>query len=165
MQMPKLKKKYLKYESYRNQKVSDIFNEDKVANSIINKAYTLSTSVFINSDSISFSKINLPIEAQFSTTNAIHISDFNNDSFYDLLIGGNLYRVKPEVGKYDAQYGLVLLGNEKGNFTKVLPKESGLNFIGQVRDFLFLNEGLNNYLFVLNNSEKLQTYRLNQEQF
>ena len=157
MQMPKLKKKYLKYENYKNQKVNDIFDENKINSSVINKVYTLSTSVYLNNDSMNFNEVLLPIESQFSTTNAIHISDFNKDSIYDILVGGNLYRVKPEVGKYDAQYGLVLLGNKNSTFDKVLSNESGLNFIGQVRDFLFFNDNL----FVLNNNERMQTYLLN----
>ena len=159
MQMPILKKKYLKYENYKNQTVNDIFDESKINNSVINKVYDLSTSVYINSDSLNFTKLPLPIDVQFSTTNAIQISDFNNDSYEDILIGGNLYRVKPEVGKYDAQYGLVLLGNKEGTFDKMLSKESGLNFIGEVRDFVFINDNL----LVLNNNDKLQTYLRNNQ--
>ena len=37
--------------------------------------------------------------------------------------------------------------------------ESGINFVGQVRDFL----SIDNYLFVLNNDEKIQTYQLNNQ--
>ena len=31
-----------------------------------------------------------------------------------------MFRVKPEVGKYDAQYGLLLLGDKDGKFKKIL---------------------------------------------
>ena len=156
MQMPILKKKYLKYENYKNQTVNDIFDQEKINNSKINKVFDLETSIYINDDSLNFKKAILPIDVQFSTTNAISIDDYNNDSLKDVLIGGNLYRVKPEMGKYDAQYGLVLLGDKDGKFKKMNSIESGINFVGQVREFL----SIDNYLFVLNNDEKIQTYQL-----
>ena len=156
MQMPILKKKYLKYENYKNQTVNDIFDQEKINNSKINKVFNLETSIYISDDSLNFKKAILPVDVQFSTTNAISIADYNNDSFKDVLIGGNLYRVKPEMGKYDAQYGLVLLGDKDGKFKKMNSIESGINFVGQVREFL----SIDNYLFVLNNDEKIQTYQL-----
>ena len=115
--------------------------------------------IYFNDDSLNFKKVDLPVDVQFSTTNAISIDDYNNDSFKDVLIGGNLFRVKPEVGKYDAQYGLLLLGDKDGKFKKMTSIESGINFVGQVRDFL----SIDNYLFVLNNDEKIQTYQLNNQ--
>ena len=156
MQMPILKKKYLKYENYKNQTVNDIFDQEKINNSKINKVFDLETSIYISDDSLNFKKAILPVDVQFSTTNAIRIDDYNNDSFKDVLIGGNLYRVKPEMGKYDAQYGLILLGDKDGKFKKMNSIESGINFVGQVREFF----SIDNYLFVLNNDEKIQTYQL-----
>ena len=47
-QMPSLKKKYLKYNSYKNQTVYDIFNTEKINSSIVNYIYNLETSIFIN---------------------------------------------------------------------------------------------------------------------
>ena len=41
-------------------------------------------------------------------------------------------------------------------FKKMNSIESGINFVGQVREFL----SIDNYLFVLNNDEKIQTYQL-----
>ena len=51
MQMPGLKKKYLKYNSYKNQTVHDIFNLEKIKSSYINYVYNLKTSAFINNGS------------------------------------------------------------------------------------------------------------------
>ena len=44
-------------------------------------------------------------------------SDFDQDGDLDLIMGGNLHRVKPEVGRYDASYGNVLENDGKGNYT------------------------------------------------
>ena len=158
MQMPGLKKKYLKYNSYKNQTVNDIFNLEKIKSSYINYVYNLKTSAFINNGA-GFSNLELPVETQFSNVFAIEISDYNNDGYNDIILGGNLYNVKPEVGRYDANYGQILLGNNKLDY-KVAPyKKSGLLFKGQVRDFsTFKNLKGDNYLIVLNNSDSLQSY-------
>lgn len=158
MQMPGLKKKYLKYNSYRNQTVHDIFNLEKIKSSYINYVYNLKTSAFINNGA-DFSNLELPVETQFSNVFAIEINDYNNDGYNDIILGGNLYNVKPEVGRYDANYGQILLGNNKLDY-KVAPyKKSGLLFKGQVRDFsTFKNLKGDNYLIVLNNSDSLQSY-------
>lgn len=158
MQMPGLKKKYLKYNSYRNQTVHDIFNLEKIKSSYINYVYNLKTSAFINNGA-GFSNLELPVETQFSNVFAIEINDYNNDGYNDIILGGNLYNVKPEVGRYDANYGQILLGNNKLDY-KVAPyKKSGLLFKGQVRDFsTFKNLKGDNYLIVLNNSDSLQSY-------
>jgi hypothetical protein len=158
MQMPGLKKKYLKYNSYKNQTVHDIFNLEKIKSSYINYVYNLKTSIFINNGE-GFSNLELPVETQFSNVFAIEINDYNNDGYNDIILGGNLYNVKPEVGRYDANYGQILLGNNKLDY-KVAPyKKSGLLFKGQVRDFsTFKNLKGDNYLIVLNNSDSLQSY-------
>tara|TARA_B000000557_G_C20797113_1_gene453739 strand:+ start:1 stop:1668 length:1668 start_codon:yes stop_codon:yes gene_type:complete len=158
MQMPGLKKKYLKYNSYKNQTVHDIFNLEKIKSSYINYVYNLKTSAFINNGA-GFSNLELPVETQFSNVFAIEINDYNNDGYNDIILGGNLYNVKPEVGRYDANYGQILLGNNKLDY-KVAPyKKSGLLFKGQVRDFsTFKNLKGDNYLIVLNNSDSLQSY-------
>ena len=158
MQMPGLKKKYLKYNSYKNQTVHDIFSPEKVKSSHLNYVFELKTSAFIN-DGKGFNKLELPIETQFSNIYAIEIEDYNNDGFKDIILGGNLYDVKPEVGRYDANYGQILLGNKDLNF-KVAPyKTSGLLLNGQVRDFSTLrNLSGDNYLLILNNNDSLQSY-------
>ncbi|MEL0299218.1 MAG: hypothetical protein VW972_02900, partial [Flavobacteriaceae bacterium] len=40
--------------------------------------------------------------------------DYDKDGDQDLLLGGNLYEVKPEVGIYDASYGTVLENTPNG---------------------------------------------------
>ncbi|HEX5151185.1 MAG TPA: hypothetical protein VFW07_07035, partial [Parafilimonas sp.] len=51
------------------------------------------------------------------------------------------YESKPEVGIYDASYGIFLKGDGKGNFTALSAQESGINIRGAVRDLLVINNG------------------------
>ena len=78
MQMPTLKKKYLKYNSYKNQTVNDIFPFSKIKSSQTNYVYNLKTSLFINNKG-DFNSVELPIQSQFSTVHAIEIEDVNQD--------------------------------------------------------------------------------------
>lgn len=159
-QLPFLKKKYLKYSKYINQKMNDIFTNQEIENAIVLNSYELKSFVLINQGS-KFLKIDLPKEAQFSTIYSICLTDFNNDNHIDMLIGGNLYSVKPEIGIYDASKGLALVGSGDGNF-KTLPfYSSGINCDGEIRNITPITiAGKQNFLFVRNNESPVFYERL-----
>ncbi|RMF22192.1 MAG: VCBS repeat-containing protein, partial [Bacteroidetes bacterium] len=48
MQLPHLKKKYLKYEAYQNQTVEDIFTPEELEGAIVHEVTTLETSLLLN---------------------------------------------------------------------------------------------------------------------
>jgi hypothetical protein len=160
LQMPILKKKYLKYNSYKNQQITDIFEKEMLSSSIKLQANTLETVVYLNTGKGTFIKKQLPVEAQFSPVYAISINDFDGDSHQDILLGGNLYQAKPEVGRYDASYGLFLKGNGSGDFKPVLAKDSGLKLKGQTRGFSLLSVKNESILIVANNNEQAQTFTI-----
>ncbi|MFT6136686.1 MAG: hypothetical protein ACJAZM_003191, partial [Cyclobacteriaceae bacterium] len=63
------------------------------------------------------------------------------DGDEDLILGGNLFGVKPEMGRYDASYGTYL--ENKGNRTwKVYSNNRGLKVEGQVRDIVQIGNQL-----------------------
>ena len=160
LQMPILKKKYLKYNSYKNQQITDIFEKEMLSSSIKLQANTLETVVYLNTGKGTFIKKQLPVEAQFSPVYAISINDFDGDSHQDILLGGNLYQAKPEVGRYDASYGLFLKGNGSGDFKPVLAKDSGFKLKGQTRGFSLLSVKNESILIVANNNEQAQTFTI-----
>jgi hypothetical protein len=61
--------------------------------------------------------------------------DFDGDGKVDILLGGNNYRTKPEVGRYDASYGALLKGHGDGTFEFVPASKSGVLIHGEIRDF------------------------------
>lgn len=154
--LPYLKKKYLKYEDYKGKTMNDIFSADKLEKAIRLDAYQMQTSVIINGGKGRFKLTPLPVEAQFSPTYAIQAEDFDNDGMLDLLLGGNFYQAKPEVGINDASYGLLLKGNGSGRFQTVSMAQSNLMIKGAVRDFaLFHGKGGNRILVSRNNNKPL----------
>lgn len=133
-QIPELGRKYVKYDLYKDQKITDIFSADQLKNAIHIDACLLETSLFINDGTGHFTRKPLPLEVQFSPVYAIKAGDFDGDKNIDLLMGGNLFNVKPEVGRYDASYGSFLLGDGTGGFRNVKTKASGLKLEGEIRD-------------------------------
>ncbi|RZK47069.1 MAG: VCBS repeat-containing protein, partial [Pedobacter sp.] len=157
--LPALKKKYLKYESYKTQQVTDIFTSEQLAAATKLEAYTLESAVFLNNGKGGFEQKPLPITAQLSPVYGISVSDFNGDGKADLAIAGNLYQAKPEVGIYDASYGQVLLGDGKGNFTTVSSQQSGMFVRGAMRDIIQLKAGKDDILIVAQNNGPVHTFR------
>jgi hypothetical protein len=150
--LPYLKKKYLKYDSYKEQTIEDIFTKDQLSKAVKLEAKEMRSSVLINNKNGTFMLKPLPTEAQFSTVSGIAVNDYDGDGKADILLGGNFYQSKPEAGIYDASYGLLLKGDGKGNFKSVAENESGILVKGQVRNITNIKAGKKNLtIFSMNN--------------
>ena len=160
MQMPELKKKYLKYESFQEQKVDDIFTSEQLAQAIHLEAYQLASSYLINNGDGTFELKALPVEAQFSPVFGLSVDDFDKDGLQDILLGGNFHGAKPEVGRYDASYGLFLKGDGQMHFTPVPAKHSGLQLHGETRDMVTISAGGRKTVLVARNNEKVQAFTI-----
>jgi hypothetical protein len=152
-QIPSLKKKFLKYEDYKNATISEIFGSEQLKAAQRLDAFNFSTSIMFNQGNGNFTLEALPIEAQISPVYAVHIEDIDKDGNKDILMGGNLYRVKPEAGRYDASYGTFLKGDGKGKFKVVPNKDCGLMIDGEVRDIKRIKVGKNNLILVARNND------------
>lgn len=159
-QIPDLEKKYPKYEMYKNQQITDIFTPEQLQNSIHLDVTLLETSLFVNDGSGKFTRKSLPVEVQFSPVYAAAIGDYNNDGKTDILLGGNLYNVKPEVGRYDASYGTFLSGDGHGNFKDVPVKQSGLLLDGEIRDFKELTTSKGKILVVARSNDSVEVFEI-----
>ena len=61
-----------------------------------------------------------------------------------------MHSVKPEVGRYDANFGQVYISKNGEYFSKLRNIESGIRFIGEVRDIVRLKVNNIDELIVLN---------------
>jgi enediyne biosynthesis protein E4 len=159
-QIPSLKKKYLHYSDYKNKSITEIFDQNELKNSLVLGAYFFETSVFLNKGN-GFVKMELPIQAQFSPVYSILSGDFNKDGNVDLFLGGNLYRAKPETGIYDASYGLLIVGDGKGNFKYIPPSQSGISIKGEIRAIREITFGGKKLILVGKNNDLIETIRIN----
>jgi hypothetical protein len=156
--LPSLKKKYLKYEDYKNQTVADIFTRDQLSRAVKLEAYTMESSVFINNRNGTFTRKGLPAATQLSPVYGIWAADVDGDGNKDILLGGNFYESKPEVGIYDASYGTLLRGDGRGNFTVVPAQQSGIHIRGAVRDITAIAAGNKQLLIVAKNNAAPEMY-------
>ena len=158
-QLPHLKKKYVYYTNYKGQAIEDIFTSEELKNSIVHEVTMLDSILLINNGDASFKIKPLPTESQFAPIYAISASDFDKDGVIDLVLGGNLYNVKPEIGSYDASYGQFLKGTGNGDFTVYSMGESGLFLDGEIRDFKIFSHKQNDLLLVSKNNSTVDFYQ------
>lgn len=155
-QMPTLKKKYLKYENYKEQTIEDIFTPEQLQRAVKWEVNELRSMVLLNDGKGNFTFQPLPIEAQFAPLKALLTEDIDGDGYVDLIAGGNFMEAKPETGIYAATYGLYLKGNGDGSFEFIPARESGLQIDGAIRDFVLLEKDYKRKLLVLKNNATAQ---------
>jgi hypothetical protein len=160
MVLPYLKKKYLKYEDYKLQGVEDIFTEAQLSKAVKLDAYELRSCVFINDKKGGFIKQALSSEAQLSAVYAIAANDIDGDGNTDIVMAGNFYESKPEVGIYDASYGVMLKGDGRGNFQAIKGTASGLHIQGAVRDITPIKTNNKTLLLVAKNNAQAEIKEL-----
>jgi hypothetical protein len=148
-QLPMLKKNAIKYREFAVRQVSDILPREVLQQAIVHQAENLNSSVLIREGS-NLTLHALPTEAQFSPVYAIEVLDLDEDGIPDLLLGGNYYKLKPEIGRLDGFDGGFFKGKGDGTFVFVSALESGLKVTGEVRDIVSI---AGNILFARNNAE------------
>ena len=154
MQIPSLKKKYLKFENYKNVTMDKLFDPPTIRDSEVKKVYNLSSVSLYNKRGKGFEIKELPFMAQLSPTFSIISDDINNDGVMDLILGGNLSRVKPEFGPNSSSYSTLLLGTKDKRFKYVNSKLSGLFISGEIRDLDKIKiNSKDSYIFAVNNSK------------
>ncbi len=96
------------------------------------------------------------MEAQFSPVFTISVLDYDKDGKSDLLLCGNINHARLRFGKSDANYGVLLHNDGKGNFSYINQQQSGFHLWGDVRSVLYINNIL---LFGINQNNVL-AYKL-----
>lgn len=160
-QVPSIKKKFIKYADYAGKQLNEILPEEELKAAVVKKVDNPNSSLLINKGNMKFAMEALPVEAQLSPIYAIETLDYNLDGQLDILLAGNFFDVLPEIGRYDANYGLLLEGKGKGRFEVIKPKESGFFTKGQVRKMQQIT-GANGqaYFLLAKNNDKLQVFGL-----
>ena len=157
-QIPELKKKFLRYDAYAGKGIDEIFDKEQLANASVLTVELTQTSIFLNDGKGNFTIQPLPVMAQVSPVYAIVSKDLNGDGIKDIFLGGNFYGLKPEVGRFDASYGVTLMGNNKNQFNYIPPSASGIFVRGEVRDAQLITTKNDNYIIVARNNEALQIF-------
>ena len=160
-QIPSLKKAFLKYQDYAGKSIEDVFGKDEVSKSQRYKTEELRSSVLWNNGKSGMQLKPLPAIAQVAPVYAIAVADFDKDGNTDILLVGNMFDLKPDVGRLDANNGIVLKGDGKSNFVPVTSMETGMHIKGQVRDAEIITTDNNKQALILaRNNDSLKYFTL-----
>ncbi len=158
-QVPFLKTRFLKYEAFRDVQIRDIFPTGS-RNYLVKTAVNFASAYLENTNDGKFTVHPLPTEAQLFPIFSLETDDVNNDGHKDILAVGNLSAVQPDIGRYDAGYGLILLGDGKGKFTAIRASISGFFVPGEGRDVKALRAANGGRLYLVGrNNDGLMLFK------
>lgn len=133
-EVPGLAAKYPDYASFGGQQVTDIFTPEELEAAILLEAAELGSMIFWNQGSAGFRAERLPQRAQFGPVFALGAADLTGDGRAELLLGGNLFEVRPQQGPYDALRGTMLRYDAaRGQLVAHPADATGFDAWGQLR--------------------------------
>lgn len=156
-QIPMLKKKFVKFHSYAQAKIENMFSHEVLESAYYREATTLATSVFISRGK-GFDQLELPMDAQLSPVYAIAVEDYDLDGRPDILLAGNDFNPQIEEGVCDSGIGVFLKGDGSGKFIPMRIVESGFFAPGNVRSIITIQGGKRRLSFVANNNGPLEVF-------
>ncbi|SOD95596.1 VCBS repeat-containing protein [Spirosoma fluviale] len=163
--MPTIKKKYVKFQDYAGKKITDMLDEDQLKQAVVKQSFMGTTVILLNDGKGKLTLQPLPAEAQFSPVCGALFTDYDHDGRTDLLLTGNFLDVLPEIGRYDASYGVTLHNKGKAangtiQYESVNPAVSGFFVRGQVRHVAQLKQG---QIILAKNNDRAQVFFLSSE--
>jgi hypothetical protein len=153
-QVPSLRKKIFYYRDYGATTIDGILPQDTTEKVPVLFADKFQ-SVVLKNEGGKLEMTDLPVQAQFSPVFSILKTDANNDGLDDVILTGNLTQTRILFGRYDANHGMLFLGNGKCEFRYVPQPASGLKLKGDVRSSVQINDLL---IFGVN-SDSIRIYR------
>jgi hypothetical protein len=154
-QMPVLKKKFLYAADFAKANLFDLLDEDKLKDADVFQANYFSNAVLINKGNLEFETNALPFEAQMTSFKDAVVVNANNDDLPDVLLVGNYYDNNIEMGRYDADFGTLLINKGKGSF--FCQPLNGLAVKGQVRHVKRINAPKKEFYILARNNDSLMT--------
>ena len=158
MQLPHLKKEFLKFGEYKNATVDQVFGDRINKGGYYLKANKLTSYVWLN-DGHNGEIVDLPAEMQFQPIYDFEPYDVDGDGILDMFMGGNLRNVKPEMGSYMAGFGNTLIHDGQNGFGALSSQETGFFVEGEVRQIKAISLKGEPYLVVARNNDAIKFFR------
>ena len=151
-QLPALRKTFLLYSSFAGKTVQEVFG-DQLRDALTLQAQTLRSGLFTNDGAGSFTFAPLPDAVQEAPSFSIMAEDVDGDGLKDIIAGGNFYGVLPYEGRYDANWGDILLN--RNGYQWLSPVKSGWLLRGEVRDIKKLKTAEGSIYAIARNNDSL----------
>lgn len=132
-QIVNLRKKFIRYADYADATVETIVGKEMKDKAYHFQAVTLQSAWLENVGGKEFKLHALPSFAQISSVNSFLYEDFDGDGSGELLVAGNFYPYKPQLGRSDASTGL-LLEFRNGQWIEKSGIKASMWMTGDVRD-------------------------------
>lgn len=131
--MPHLSVRIPSHEAYSTMSVENIFREVELEETWHYEVRMLESVVGWNEGEGRFRLEALPDQAQWAPLYALHAEDLTGNGLTDLMAGGNLDGVRPQIGRFDATFGLLMVQERDGEFRTLSVHESGFFNPGEIR--------------------------------
>jgi hypothetical protein len=130
-QIPMIRKKYIYATQFAKATTADLVGGDKLKDAQVLSAAYFENAVLVNDGQGNFEMKPLPFNAQWTPFYDAQIIDANGDKLPDVLIMGNFYNCNIQMGRYDSDFGTVLINRGNCDFS---PEQlNGLQVKGQVK--------------------------------
>ncbi|MBC7571980.1 MAG: VCBS repeat-containing protein [Spirosoma sp.] len=158
-QLFSMRRKFPYYKDYADATATDIFSPDELAHATKLTAAEQHSVCYLSNGTGKFSKLVLPIQAQFAPVTHILAQDADHDGHTDLLLLGNKSDNRLKLGSMDANYGCLLRGNGKGDFSYVGQPASGLSVRGDVKSVVEMTINQTKQLIIGAFNQPIQVYK------
>jgi hypothetical protein len=133
MQLPYIKKRYLKFFDFKEATLQEIFGEKITRGGYHLKVNELKSFVWMNDPDQEYVRVDLPFNFQLFPIYDFLVDDFNTDGYIDLLAAGNFLRAKPEIGSNMGGHTALGMGNGSDSFKFVMNSKTGISISEEVR--------------------------------
>jgi len=115
-QLPVLRKRFNYAKEFAEADLQDIVGSDKLSDAQHYTADYFANCVLLNKGNMQFELSSLPWEAQLTSFRNAVVLNASSDSYPDIFLVGNYYENNIDMGRYDADYGSLLINNGRGGF-------------------------------------------------
>lgn len=150
-QIPILKKRFFYAADFAKATIEEIFTSEKLEKANVLEADYFANAILINKGNMQFDIAALPWEAQLSPYRDAVVINANNDSLQDVLLIGNYFENNVDIGRYDADFGTILINRGNAKFSP--EKINGLNIKGQGRNIQKIIIGNKEAFVVVRNND------------
>lgn len=161
-QIPGLQKKISRYADYADATMQDLFSPEQLAAAHTAVIHQLRSVCLLNEGGRKWSVHPLPEYAQMSVLNGILPADPDAEG-KDLVVAGNFFPFRAQLGPLDAGIGLLLKGDGKGGFEAEPYSRTGLLIKGDTRDMIWVKSAGGPVLIVAKNGGAIQVIRKGKE--
>lgn len=146
-------------EDYATRPFDKSFLPEEIAKAYVVKTSTFASVYMENNGDGTFKLTDLPIEAQVAPVFGMLPIDYDKDGNLDVVIVGNSYATKTDIGNYDACKGLILKGDGKGDFEVITAAESNFFVDSDAKGLVkLINSEKQPLYLVSNNNDKLKVF-------